>query len=294
MNKILKKIPIWFFLFTPLIALFIIRFQSNLWRNLYQHDSLNLILLQMQNYFESDPLPMIALMGAGFGIITLYYGGLLKGENRYLKTSESIEFRLKGITFFAFIPSVLLLGHLISNIDKIFYLENSLKLCFFVLLILQQLFIFKDFFLKINNHYKYQNLVKIIKNPIPKIPTLKTIDQWTDKESVMLHMLYVLIIAYILLKTDISFILIILLFWLIFVTTTVLAVYASLVEARYFIVDINLDTGDEFKEAVLIREEKGDFIRIIPKPEESTEQQDKNNYTGIILNRNHITKISYH
>ena len=73
--------------------------------------------------------------------------------------------------------------------------------------------------------------------------------------------------------------------WLYFVSTTEIALLASLCEADYFLVDVELLGEKKYEDAIYIREEKKDFIRIIPKP--------PSDYGGILVYRNHIISIKF-
>lgn len=294
------KVGALIFIFSPLVTISIIGFASDIWADLYSKESLSTIITHLEELYTTNPFALITILGTAFGLITYYYGTIINSENKYSKISENLESRLKAIGFFTVLPTFILTGYFLINISQLIYAKNIIIAYFFILIFCQQVYILKKFQTKLQNHYNYSNLLDAIINlrdPLSSLKSLysgeKNAEKYLEQPLLIFHLAWLFLFLFILLKTDISTILILILFWLIFASTTEISVFYSLATARYFLVDIKLQ-DQEFMDAIFIREEKDNFIRIIPKPSDSKKEGAKKEYNGILVNKNHILSINYH
>ncbi|MCD6412003.1 MAG: hypothetical protein J7L20_06240, partial [Thermoplasmata archaeon] len=118
---------------------------------------------------------------------------------------------------------------------------------------------------ELKNRYDYNQLLKVIKGG----------RDYSSRKYWTLDLLFVFIAGVNLLSTKLNGYVLALIVWLLFVSTTEVAILASLCEANYFLVDIELLGEGRYN----------NFIRIIPGP--------PSDYGGILVNRNHIISIKF-
>lgn len=225
---------------------------------------------QLQSLYESNPIGTISMIASFIGVMLLYYGALVSSENKDTMLSGKIATYLKGLAFFTVIPTIFLLIVLFTPpINILFFIPTFW-------LLLHQVICYFKLFLTLKNRYRYDHLRSRIEEGV------------SERETWILHLIYVFVIGLDLAFLQISGIKLLLIGWLLFVSTTEIAIFASLQDAKYYLVDVKLNTGDEWKEAIYIREEGKDLIRIIPKP-----FNDSENYEGILLNRQYISSINF-
>lgn len=280
------------FLLLPFIALYFIKIEINIWNSLYETETLNLIINEIKNLFISNTIQIITVIIVITGGIGLFFGTILSSENRYLKSSENVNSKIQVMAFFSILPSGIFFIHLINNLDYIWQINTLIKILYYGTILIVFPFMIKNLLIEIlKNRYNYSELIKKFKPKIIKRMKINELYEYSYKSQVIFLTSFLFLYTYITLKTNISIILVVILFWFLFISLIGLASIYSITISRYFLVDI-ITENDELKDAILIREEKDNFLRVIPKPSiEGNEERDRSN--GILINKNKIKEIRY-
>ena len=113
---------------------------------------LHFLMNQLQTIYEVNPLATISMISSFLAIMFLYYGTLLRSENRYTTLAEKIETYLKGIGFLTIIPTTLFIAYL-------FIIEDIMLVFAAFLLMVYQLYCASiKIASELKNRYDYNQL----------------------------------------------------------------------------------------------------------------------------------------
>ena len=106
---------------SPVISVTVFRFLfPNLWK-LYvsPESSISFILDEINSLYRANPSATLMMISSFIGVIFLYYGSLVKSENKLTSFTERIETYMKAIEFFSIIPTFALFIYLFFQVDGI-------------------------------------------------------------------------------------------------------------------------------------------------------------------------------
>jgi len=270
------------FVVSPIIVIAWLTFYPGSWNAYYPTEVIDSLYSKIIEFYQANGIAMITLFISLVGIAFFYFGAIISSEKKHNRVAENLEAKLNTIALFTGIPTLIALGYVLVHITQIFTVSKLLIAYFFILILAQQIWIISIVMNDVSERYSYEALLKRLRT---SHPFGITYDPSNLKMMALFQFAWLFLLTYVLLRTNISIFLILILLWLVFVSATEIALMYSLGIADYHLVDIK---GNDFSftEAFLIREEKDDFLRIVPKPENDPS-------IGILINKNDVQTISY-
>jgi hypothetical protein len=267
------------FIVSPLIAIIWIFLFSQSWKSYFPTDAYILVYSKIIQFYQSYGIALITLFGSFIGITFYYFSSIIASEKKY---SEKFEAKLSTLGLFTGIPTLIFLAYILAHFNSLFSPSTVIIVFFFLLLLGQQLWIMNTIAKDVQERYNYASLLKRLEKSQPFFSLFNTNDL---RAAALFHFAWLFIISYVLLRTNISVFLTLGLFWLDFVAATEIALMYSLGIAKYPLVNIKGSTFT-YNETFLIREEKDNFFRIVPRPKEDPS-------VGILINKDQVHSISF-